>query len=433
MSRPIAAVGLVLSLATDLFGQAQQQAPDPGTRAFDLERRGQHGAAAEIYRTMLTNRPADLGALLGLERSLGPLGKVAEMVPELRRGLSKSEPSAALFGIAVRVYAVAGLADSVRMLVDRWVAVEPRAEGPYQEWGSAALGARDRPQAKVAYLLGRERLGRDALAGELAQLATIESDYEAAVREWLVAVEKTPPYRASAISLLAQVPVSGRPSVLRHLDLAKNPWGERIAAGLTIRWGDPVGGIRRLERALPALGDESVAALQDGLEEIRGQVGREGGMAKGIALELLGTKAPAQATRYWLDAAQAYADAGDQGSARRMLSRLAADPKASPTMAASATSTLVTVLVAEGKREEAAKQVGNCRSRTFIRNMGHSDFVIVHEERPRQMSCAPHAGGTVGQSVRFLTCEIDQFFDGFCRKPGIGRDNARFLMNADDR
>jgi tetratricopeptide (TPR) repeat protein len=45
-----------------------------------------------------------------------------------------------------------------------------------------------------------------------------------------------------------------------------------------------------------------------------------------------------------------------------MLSRLAADPKASPTMAASATSTLVTVLVAEGKMEEATKQFGQLKA-----------------------------------------------------------------------
>ena len=190
---------------TGVAAQDRSPASDPATRAFDLERRGQHGAAAEIYRTMLATRPADVGALLGLERSLVPLGKVATMVPELHRGLSSGEPSAGLFGIAVRIYAVAGLPDSVRRIVDRWVAIEPKAEAPYEEWGSAALGARDRPQAKAAYLLGRERLGRDALAGELAQLATIESDYESAVREWLVAVEKTPPYRSAAVSLLGQV------------------------------------------------------------------------------------------------------------------------------------------------------------------------------------------------------------------------------------
>ncbi len=357
----ILALGWMLA-GTALPAQERPQVPDPATRAFDLERRGQHGAAAEIYRTMLASRPADLGALLGLERSLTPQNKVADMVPSVRRALSGGDPSGALFGIAVRVYAVAGMADSVRPIVDRWVASEPGSEAPYQEWGSAALGARDRIQAKAAYLLGRGRLGRDALAAELAQLATIESDYETAVREWLVAVEKTPAYRSAAVSLLAQAAVAGRPTVLRQLDQAKTRPAERIAATLTIRWGDPVGGIRRIERAMPVLAEQSIEALQDGLDEIRGQAGREFGMAKGIALELLGAKAPGQATRYWLESAQAYADAGDQGSARRMLSRLAADPKASPTMAASATSTLVTVLVAEGKMEEATKQFGQLKA-----------------------------------------------------------------------
>ena len=62
----------------------------------------------------------------------------------------------------------AGAADSARALVLRWVAVEPRSESPFQEWGAAALGARDRVQARAAYLLGRQRLGDTAMmeAGE---------------------------------------------------------------------------------------------------------------------------------------------------------------------------------------------------------------------------------------------------------------------------
>lgn len=86
-------------------------------------------------------------------------------------------------------------------------------------------------------------------------------------------------------------------------------------------------------------------------------------MARAIGLELLGGLVPAQSTRFWLESAQAYADAGDQGSARRMLGKLAADPKASPAMAASATSTLVTVLVAEGKMDEAARQFGQLKEK----------------------------------------------------------------------
>jgi hypothetical protein len=57
-----------------------------------------------------------------------------------------------------------------------------------------------------------------------------------------------------------------------------------------------------------------------------------------------------------LDAAQAYADGGDQNAARRILGTLAADPSANAAMAASATSTLVGVLVDEGGLQEADRR-----------------------------------------------------------------------------
>ena len=354
---------VVLAFAMVSAGAAQDRpGPDPATRAFDLERRGQYAAAAEVYRSILVGRPGDLGALLGLERSLTPQNKLAEMLPDLRKAMAVGQPSAALYGLGVRVAVVAGVPDTARALVARWVVVEPNSEAPYQEWGAAALSARDRAQAKAAYQLGRQRLGDAVLAGELAQLATIEGDYESAVREWLAAVSRTPGYRSAAVSLLGRAPVTGRPTILRYLEAVRTGAAERMAATLTIRWGDPVGGVRRLERAAALIGDAMVEALQDGLDEVRGASGREAGMARAIGLELLGAKIPAQSTRYWLESAQAYADAGDQGSARRMLGKLAADPKASPTMAASATSTLVSVLVAEGKMEEAAKQFGQLKA-----------------------------------------------------------------------
>ena len=356
----IAAAWLTMLLPGGLASQ-DRPGPDPATRAFDLERRGQYAAAAEVYRGILTARPGELGALLGLERSLAPQNKLGDMQGELRRAMTAGQPSAALYGLAVRVAVAAGAADTARSLVLRWIALEPNSESPYQEWGAAALGARDRAQARAAYQLGRQRLGDSVLAGELAQLATIEGDYESAVREWLAAIARTPGYRSAAVSMLAQAPVTGRPAVLRHLEAARSAAAERVAATLTIRWGDPVGGVRRLERAAPLIGDGMVEALQDGLDEVRGGSGREAGMARAIGLELLGGRSPGQSTRFWLESAQAYADAGDQGSARRMLGKLAADPKASPTMAASATSTLVSVLIAEGKMDEAAKQFGQLK------------------------------------------------------------------------
>lgn len=351
-----AALGLAVGLVACVTSTAGAQPPDPQTRAFDLERRGQHGPAAQLYRQILAGRPGDLGALLGLERSLNSLGKLGDMVAEVGQALFVAERSAALYGVAVRVFTAAGRPDSARRAVDAWAALEPGLEAPYQEWGSAALAARDRALAKLAYQLGRERLGADAMAAELAQLATIEGEYDTAVRQWMRAMAKVAGYQAAAVSMLSQVPVAARPGVLRSLDALRSGSAERVAAALTIRWGDPVGGIRRIERALPSLAGEAVVALQDAIDELRGERTREGHMARGIGLELLAARVPAQATRYRLESAQAYADAGDQQSARRMLSQLAGDRTSSPAVAASATSTLVTVLVAEGRLEEATRQ-----------------------------------------------------------------------------
>src|ERR671910_558829 len=108
-----------------------QQATMP--RAFELERRGNYEAAAQAYRGILSSKPGDVSALLGLERVLLPLNRSVEIVPDVR--------------------------------AERWALIAPRDEGPYREWGAAALTARHRDGAMKAYRLGRERLGRgDVLA-----------------------------------------------------------------------------------------------------------------------------------------------------------------------------------------------------------------------------------------------------------------------------
>jgi predicted Zn-dependent protease len=97
--------------------------------------------------------------------------------------------------------------------------------------------------------------------------------------------------------------------------------------------------------------------LQESFEELRSGQGNDIRLARAIVLEALAERsAGPERTRNRLDAAQAYADAGDQASARRLLGNLAADSAATPVLAASATSTLVGVLVEEGKVEEADRR-----------------------------------------------------------------------------
>jgi hypothetical protein len=149
-------------------------AQDNATRALELERRGDYAGAASAWRAQIATHPTDLAALLGLERALTPLGRLAEMTGPVQAAAQR-EPSAGVLGIAIRVWTAARQPDSARAAVVRWAALEPASEMPFQEWGIAAYSARDRASARAAYLLGRQKLGRpDAMAAELGQLAVAD-------------------------------------------------------------------------------------------------------------------------------------------------------------------------------------------------------------------------------------------------------------------
>src|ERR671918_2005452 len=76
---------------------AAQQATMP--RAFELERRGNYEAAAVAYRGILSTKPGDVSALLGLERVLLPLNRSADIVPDVRAALAANPSSPAVYGV----------------------------------------------------------------------------------------------------------------------------------------------------------------------------------------------------------------------------------------------------------------------------------------------------------------------------------------------
>lgn len=351
-------VALLLVLPVTL---AAQQAGI--SRAFDLERRGNYAAAAAAYREILTARPADVAALLGLERALVPLNRGGEILPQVRAALAQNPRSGAVYGVALRAWAAAQQPDSVRAVALRWAEAAPGDEAPYREWGAAALQQQDRAAAREAYTTGRTRLGRgDALAAELAQLAVAEGDHASALQEWLPAVRRLPGYRVTAVSALADAPVEDRPSLLRTLAMQRDFTARRLEAELRVRWGDPLGGLAALEPALPASRAVAVDALRGLLDQLRGQRGQEAGLAQARVLEAIAARSgEPQAGRLRLDAAQAYSAAGDLESARRMLTGLAQGPGQPGSVAAGAATTLVTVLIGDGKLEEAARRIEELR------------------------------------------------------------------------
>ena len=332
-------------------------------RAFDSERRGDYAAAASAYRRVLTTNPGDVSALLGLERSLIPLNRTAEIMPAVRAALAASPTSTAAYGVALRAWAAADQPDSVRSFAERWARMAPNDESPYREWGASELGRQNRAGARAAYLEGRARLGRpDALSAELAQLALADGDYPVALKEWLLAVRRLPGYKVTAVSTLSQAPERVRPDLLLSLAEERDLLARRIESELRAGWGDALGAVRVLEPALPGDRIQAIAALQSLLEALRTLRTPEGEQAQGKVLEAVADRLPAnQASSFRLDAARAYSAGGDRSAARRMLAGLADNRDAPPNVSADAGRTLLGVLIGDGKLDEAQKRLSDLR------------------------------------------------------------------------
>lgn len=335
---------------------------DPMARGQDLERGGKQAEAAAAYTEALQRNPGNLSALLGLERTLTPLGREAELAPPAEALLARDPNNAVAYSVAMRGWAAAQRLDSLASLATRWARIEPGSETPYREWGSILLGRRDASGARKAYLAGRRALGDStALAGELAMIAAATGSWDEAASEWARSIARYPGYRTAARTALARAPEDQQGEVLREL-MRGAPTARRLAAELQVQWGEPAAAITVLLSELPANREEAVTAIRQFLEAARAGEGAAAAHARGVALEQLAIRSEGTAaSRARLESARAYADGDDPISARRMLAQLATDSAAPPDMAASATATLVTVLLREGQLEEAGRQLALLR------------------------------------------------------------------------
>jgi len=357
-------LALLLVLASPLAAQS-----DAMSRAYELERRGDFRAAADGYLAVLRESPANLSALLGLERALVPLRREAELAAPAEALLARDPQIIAAYSVAMRGWAAAGRLDSVGSVARRWAKADPQSELPYREWGSTLMGQREAGEARRALLLGREQLGDPAaLAGELALLYALQGSWANAAGEWALALGRFPGYRLSARNALAQAPATAHDEVLWELS-RREPVARRLAAELAALWGDPVAGYALLTGALPESPQETVEAFRQFLDAARAVPGPEASRVRGQALEQIAIRSDGPgASRMRLESARAYADGGDAASARRMLGALAGDGSAPPDMAANATATLVTVLLREGKVEEAERQLQALRGTLAAEN-----------------------------------------------------------------
>jgi hypothetical protein len=347
----LGSVGLALFLVAALAPVAQAQAISQG---FDLERQGRVEQAAGLYASVLRGDPANLPALLGLERVLPGLGRLPELLPLVRRALD-TDSGAAIRGLAVRTFVVLDETDSAAALGRRWAAQRPRDPAPWREWAIALEDQQRFDEAHNVLMEGRHALGTPgALATELAELGQRTDDWQAAALEWAAAVSAVPSQLPNAASQLEDAPPDQRDRVTRALTVPDAPaLARRLAAELLLAWGQPERAWGTFAATLDSSSPETAFAL-------RRFADRAGGAApgvrrvRGLALARLADLLPGPlAARARAEAARALLDAGDRAAARSVLAKLASDSTAPADAQALAQSALVEALIADSQLDSA--------------------------------------------------------------------------------
>ncbi len=335
-------------------------------QGFELERAGRYDQAASVYFATLRAEPANVSALLGLERVLPPLNRLAELLPAVRRATAASPADVTLRSILVRTYVALNEPDSARAVALRWAAASPRDEAPYREWAMALEDAHRHADARAVLLAGRRALGRPGAFGiELAELSRLTGDWEGAAREWAAALPDAPVQVTNAASSLAEAPEADRERIARVL-LAESPAGEpmllsrRLAAELLLGWGQAARAWTVFTPTVATPSSDALFALKRFADMAGARGTPEARRVRGLALARYGELAPEpEAARAWADAARAFVEAGDRQAARDVLERVARDSSAPPDVQQLAQSAVVEALIEAGQLDEAARQLAS--------------------------------------------------------------------------
>lgn len=363
-SRLSAVFALVLLLSPVLVVAQQRQSTELG-EAFELERRGRYEIAARRFMAILDRSPTNLSALLGLERVLTPIGQLDSILPYIDLALVLQSGHGSVRSLRLRVFARLHRRDRLAEAAREWIAVSPRSAEPYREWASALERMGDVAAARTVLEEGSGRIGVAALSQEMAELAVLDADWVAAARYWRDAALENPALLSAAVTNLIQVPLGSRESILDLLADDKNDRSSwRMAADLLVSWNRPEEGWVLLDRSLPGDAQEAVRLLRRFADRAGLVRSKEGARARGMALERLAQLSVGSAARRArIDAAGAFADAGERAAVERMLQQIAAAGGAGSGSRAAAVATLIAVTVESGRVEEAEARLRDWEDR----------------------------------------------------------------------
>ena len=356
------ALGLLLSPALVV---AQQRQSTELSEAFELERRGRYEIAARRFMAILERSPTNLSALLGLERVLPPIGQLDSILPYIGSALVLQSGHESVRSLQLRVFASLRRPDRLTDAAREWIVASPRSAEPYREWASALERMGDVAAARAVLDVGSGRIGGAALSQEMAELAVLDADWVAAARYWRDATLESPALLSAAVTNLIQAPLGSRESILDVLAEDRNNRSSgRMAADLLVSWNRPEEGWVSLDRSLPSDAQEAVRLLRRFADRAGLVRSDEGARARGMALERLAQLSVGSAAqRARIDAAGAYADAGERAAVERMLQQIAAAAGAGSGSKAAAVATLIAVTVESGRVEEAEARLRDWEDR----------------------------------------------------------------------
>jgi len=331
--------------------------------ALELERQGRPREAAEEFARVLAAAPAHVVALLGLERTLQATNGLERIFTFVNRALAERPNEGVAHGVALRALAALGRDDALGLAAERWIAVAPQASDPYREWAFLVAQRGDLAAAQGILERGHASIGGAALQPELAQLAVASGRWVDAARHWHAAVRANASYLSAAGLTLSQAREAQRPAVLQLLMGELGDTTARwIAADVLVGWGRTGEAWALLDATLPSVPLEAVAMLRRFADRLRLVATPEGARARGYAYErLAGLQSGAAAQRARIDAARAFAEAGDRAAAERLLGDIGRDPSDAPPGTAEALAALVGLMADAGRAADAERSLGEWR------------------------------------------------------------------------
>ena len=370
-TRVLLALALAVAAAAVAPGARAQQRDSLG-RALELEGEGRLPDAVAAYRALLAAQPANLLALLGAERVYAQLGRRDSTAELARRALAVDSTDRTIHVVLLRSLLALRDDSAATAEFERWVVAAPRDRAPYEEMARLLLADGREAQARATVLRARQRLGDARIgAASLAEVEMREAAYGPAAEEWRSAVAREPGMLEAAVYSLRNVLPTDRDAVLRILvSGADAATGRSIAVDLLLAWDDPRRAWDLVRGALPVAGAGRVGMLRRFAAGAARLDGPEGERVAAQALELLAAdQRGADAARTRIEAARAYAAAGDPAAARRLLRLLAEGPDTPDGVASAARATLIELAAAEGAPEEAARLLDRERGTLPVRDV----------------------------------------------------------------